>query len=108
LPNALAKFVPGLRSRETILQVFLLDEANGLEWLEMPTVFRQDGFDVMIYTDDHPPAHVHRFRAGEEVVINLGDDEIAPEIRENKSMSNRGMRNALRLVAENQLFLLAE
>ena len=62
----------------------------------------------MIYTDDHPPAHVHVFRAGEEVIINLGDEVTKPEIRENKGMSNRGMRNALRIVAENQLFLLVE
>ena len=74
----------------------------------MPTVLRQDGFDVMIYTDDHPPAHVHVFRAGEEVVINLGDEVTKPEIREDKGMSNRGMRHALRIVAENQLFLLGE
>jgi len=62
----------------------------------------------MIYTDDHPPAHAHVFRAEGEVIINLGDEEIKPEIRENKSMRNKDMRDALRIVAENQLLLLIE
>jgi Domain of unknown function (DUF4160) len=43
----------------------------------MPTGLRQDGFDVMIYTDDHPPAHVHVFKAGEEIIIDLGDESVA-------------------------------
>ena len=29
----------------------------------MPTIYRQDGFEVMIYTNDHRPAHVHIFKA---------------------------------------------
>lgn len=74
----------------------------------MPTVLRQGGFEVMIYTHDHTPAHVHVWKAGGEVVINLGAENVAPEIRENKSMSTKGMRQALRIVAENQSFLLDE
>ena len=31
--------------------------------LSMPTVLRRDGFDVMIYTHDHAPAHVHVWKA---------------------------------------------
>jgi hypothetical protein len=39
----------------------------------MATVLRQDGFEVAIYNRDHPPIHVHVFKAGAETVINLGD-----------------------------------
>jgi len=37
----------------------------------MPTILRQGGFDVMIFTNDHPPAHVHLFKAGAEAVLDL-------------------------------------
>ena len=44
----------------------------------MPTVLRERGFDIMIYLNDHPPPHVHVFRAEGEVVINLGEGETPP------------------------------
>jgi hypothetical protein len=37
----------------------------------MPTVLREDGFELMIYTNDHQPAHVHVHKAGAEAVIEL-------------------------------------
>jgi hypothetical protein len=37
----------------------------------MPTVLREDGFEVRIYTFDHPPAHVHVAKAGAVVRIEL-------------------------------------
>ena len=37
----------------------------------MPTVLRQDGFDLMIYTNDHRPPHVHVWKASGEIVSNL-------------------------------------
>jgi hypothetical protein len=43
----------------------------------VPTVLRQDGFDVMMYTNDHGPPHVHVWKAGGEIVINLAPVEIA-------------------------------
>jgi hypothetical protein len=30
----------------------------------MPTVLRDEGFEVRIYTSDHPPPHVHVAKAG--------------------------------------------
>jgi hypothetical protein len=73
----------------------------------MPTVLRQDGFDVMIYTDDHPPAHVHVRKAGGEVVINLGDDETPPSIREVHGMKKQDTRKAVIIVEDNQVYLLS-
>lgn len=35
----------------------------------MPTVLRKDGFNFVIYPDDHEPMHMHVKQAGKEVVI---------------------------------------
>jgi hypothetical protein len=61
----------------------------------MPTVFRQEGFDVMIYTLDHEPEHVHVWKAGKEVVINLRNVNQAPYIRTNNGMSNQDKKKGL-------------
>src|SRR5216684_27984 len=37
----------------------------------MPTVLREEGFEVRIYTLDHPPPHVHVAKAGAIVRIDL-------------------------------------
>lgn len=74
----------------------------------MPTVLRQEGFEVRIYFDDHEPPHVHVIKAGEEIVVNLGDETTKPWIRENKGMRQKDMRGALRIVAEYQPHLIAE
>jgi hypothetical protein len=37
----------------------------------MPTVLRIDGLRVVIYPNDHPPAHVHILGPGWVVVIDL-------------------------------------
>jgi hypothetical protein len=44
----------------------------------MPTVLRIGGLRVVIYLNDHPPAHVHVLGPGWLIVINL----IGPTIRE--------------------------
>jgi len=68
----------------------------------MPTIVSQDGFEVMIFTNDHRPAHVHVFKAGAEVVLTL-----APvSIRENHRMSKRNVRNAVDIVTTNREMLL--
>ncbi len=70
----------------------------------MPTVLQQDGFDILIYTRDHLPRHVHVFRAGTEVVINI--DTLA--IRDVLGMRAKNVRKALEIVAANQEFLQSE
>lgn len=44
----------------------------------MPTVLRSGGLRVVIYPNDHAPAHVHVLGPGWVVVINL----IGPAVRE--------------------------
>ncbi|MGE3536199.1 MAG: DUF4160 domain-containing protein [Candidatus Tectimicrobiota bacterium] len=62
---------------------------------------------IRIYTDDHPPAHGHGIRAEHEVTINLGDTTTRPALRDNKGMRQHAVREALRIVAEQQAELLA-
>lgn len=49
----------------------------------MPTVLRFDGLRVVIYPNDHRPAHVHVIGNGCEAVFNLHCQNGPPELREN-------------------------
>ena len=62
----------------------------------------------MIYTNDHPPAHVHVFRAEGEVVISLGDENTPPQVRENVGMSRKDECKALMIVGDHQDEFLVE
>jgi hypothetical protein len=74
----------------------------------MPTVLRQAGFDFMVYTHDHAPSHVHVWKAGNELIVNLGDEEHDPVIRENNGMSRKEAKQVWQIVEAQQNFLLAE
>ena len=63
----------------------------------MPTVLREGGFEVRIYTFDHPPPHVHVAKAGAIVRIDLGT-HAATEIV--GAISDRDVKRAERLVAQ--------
>ncbi|MCY7345362.1 MAG: DUF4160 domain-containing protein [Pyrinomonadaceae bacterium] len=69
----------------------------------MPTVIRKKGFQVIIWTDDHPPMHVHVFKAEAELIVNLGDRQAA--VRDNYAMKRTDVRQALRLIDENRNLL---
>jgi hypothetical protein len=43
----------------------------------MPQVLEQNGFRVMIYPDDHRPAHVHVYKSG-LIVIRLNNRRTPP------------------------------
>lgn len=72
----------------------------------MVTVLRAYGLRVVIYTNDHDPAHVHVFGDG-EAKINLLGAEGAPELVWAEGMSRGDIRRALRLVTEELTTLLA-
>ena len=63
----------------------------------MPTVLREAGFEVRIYTFDHPPPHVHVAKAGAIVKIDLATSEIVEIVG---AISDRDARRAERLVAK--------
>ena len=71
----------------------------------MPTVLREEGFEVRIYTLDHPPAHVHVAKAGAIVRINLAT-HAATEIV--GAISDRDVKRAEQLVARHAKHLKQE
>jgi hypothetical protein len=71
----------------------------------VPTLVREAGFEVRIYTLDHPPPHVHVAKAGAVVKIDLSTcqaTEIAGDI------TDRDVKRAERLVARNVQMLRLE
>ena len=55
----------------------------------LPTVLRFGGLRVVIYPNDHRPAHVHVIGRGCEAVFNLNCPAGPVELRENYEFSRR-------------------
>lgn len=72
----------------------------------MVTVFRAHGLRVVIFVDDHTPAHVHVFGDGEAKINLLGGDE-GPELIWARGMNRAEVRRAIRIVVERKAALLA-
>jgi len=58
----------------------------------MPTILRFDGLRVVIYPNDHRPAHVHVIGGGREAVFELNCPAGPAEVRENYGFSGRAIR----------------
>jgi hypothetical protein len=71
----------------------------------MPTVIREAGFEVRIYTFDHPPQHVHVWKAGAAVKIDLATQEVIEIVG---TITDREVKRAERLVARNAARLKRE
>jgi hypothetical protein len=71
----------------------------------MPTVLRIDGYEIVIYLNDHPPPHAHVFVRGNEVVIDLNCELSEPEVRDVYRMKPREVRDALRIVTTHRELL---
>jgi hypothetical protein len=41
----------------------------------MPTIIREEGFRIVIYPNDHLPAHVHVIKSDGEIRIELGTEK---------------------------------
>ena len=72
----------------------------------MVTVLRADGLRLVIFVNDHLPAHVHVFGDGEAKIDLLGADG-TPVLIWADGMSRGDIRRAMRLVVEQRTFLLA-
>ncbi len=72
----------------------------------MVTVLRADGLRVVIFVDDHQPAHVHVFGDGHARINLLGADG-TPELVWADGMTRGEIRRAMRIVIEQQALLLA-
>jgi hypothetical protein len=68
----------------------------------VPTILRIDGWRVVVYPNDHPPAHVHVIGPGWVVVVNL----LGPEVREAIGCTEPDARRVLRLVSEHKAGLM--
>lgn len=73
----------------------------------MVTVHREGGFRVVIYKDDHEPAHVHVIKDG-EVIVNLVGADGQPEVRQVFGATKADVRKSLRIAIEQQAHLLAK
>lgn len=59
----------------------------------MPTILRLDGLRVVVYPNDHAPAHVHVLGPGAEAVFELGCPDGPVTLRESHSFSTRQLRS---------------
>jgi hypothetical protein len=72
----------------------------------MVTVLRAQGLRVVIFIDDHHPAHVHVFGDGQAKINLLGADG-APELVWADGMTRGEVRRAVRIVVARRAELLA-
>jgi len=71
----------------------------------MVTILRRNGLRIVIFTNDHHPAHVHVFGDG-QAKINLLGRNGRPELVSAEAMAVIDVRRAMRLVEEKQTLLL--
>lgn len=71
----------------------------------MVTIFRGSGLQVVIFMDDHEPAHVHVFGGGQAKINLLGPDG-EPELIWVDGMKRNDVRRALQIVIEHKALFL--
>ena len=69
----------------------------------MPEIFREQGFKVVIYFDDHVPAHVHIFKDSAQLRVQIKDASL---LSVKGDISSKEVKKALKLVKANQAMLL--
>lgn len=67
----------------------------------MVTIYRAHGLRVVIFSDDHEPAHVHVFGDG-QAKINLVGPDGGPELVWAEDMKRSEVRRAMDMVIEQQ------
>ncbi len=73
----------------------------------MPTIFRLDGFRVVIYTNDHSPAHVHVIGTTAEAVFELHCNEGPVTLRESYNVEKKELWHLMKEL-DMQLSLLCD
>lgn len=74
----------------------------------MPTVLVIFGLRIVIYPNDHRPAHVHIQGKGCEAVFNLHCPDGSPELRENYGFSQKELGKIAEVLAVNRVMLCTE
>lgn len=73
----------------------------------MPTVLRENGFQVIIRTNDHNPAHVHVIRGRGEARIQIIDLEEGPRFMSvSPGMTDKEAYKTYEIVKKHQKYLL--
>ena len=67
----------------------------------MPTILKIFGLRVVIYPNDHQPAHVHVHGNGCEAVFKLHCPNGPPTVRENYGFSKKELVKILRAIFDN-------
>ena len=73
----------------------------------MVTALRLAGFRIVIFSDDHEPAHVHIFGDGEAKINLSSGPGRQPELVWAVGMKHADIRKCMRLVEDNREALLA-
>lgn len=68
----------------------------------MPTILRESGFSIRIYTRDHAPMRVHVFYQGNEAIIEF---EERVTLRNNRGLNRSQLKRAMVIVQDNQEIL---
>lgn len=72
----------------------------------MGTVAKKNGYNLIIRTNDHTPPHTHVLKSGGEALFYLGSLTEKPQLRENRGLTLKEAKEALKLVIEYQEDLL--
>jgi len=73
----------------------------------MVTVLRAHGLNIVIFVDDHEPAHVHVFGDG-HAKVNLAGPSGPPQLVWAVDMKRSDVRRAMQVVTEHKETLLAK
>ena len=74
----------------------------------MPTVLIIGGWRVVIYPNDHSPAHVHVIGVGCEAVFKLSGEQGGPELRENYGFDSKALKRIWAELQGNQAHLIRQ
>ena len=74
----------------------------------MPTVLRFGALRVVVYPNDHRPAHVHVIGQGHEAVFELNCPRGSVMLRENYGFTRRDLARTERALLQNLAALIAE
>jgi hypothetical protein len=74
----------------------------------MPTVLNLDGLRVVIYPNDHRPAHVHVIEDDREAVFDLCCPDGPPSLRESYGFARRDATRIKQMLESNLVSLCAD
>ena len=72
----------------------------------MPTILFINGFQFIIWPDDHEPPHVHAFKGDGQAKVQIGNSEQAPTLVAIYGLTKREAKFIWGVVAEHQEKLL--